>query len=120
MAHGGEDDVGGIAGAAFEEAAAEVTFGLQVSYDGLDGGAAAQLALDDTEDAALLAGDEDATGILHVVATVSLVDIGPLDRTVSVSVRSMTSRKVWTVVRVMGQRPGVQHEQATGSPAGCR
>jgi hypothetical protein len=29
--------------------------GLQVSDDGLDGGAAAQFALDDTEDAALLA-----------------------------------------------------------------
>ena len=58
-----------------------MTFGLQVSDDGLDGGAAAQLALDETEDAALLAGDEDATRILRVVAAVSLVDIGPLDRT---------------------------------------
>ena len=55
-AHGRKDDVGGIAGAAFEIAAAEATFGIQVSDDG------AQLALDDTEDAALLAGDEDATG----------------------------------------------------------
>ena len=80
VADGGEDDVGGIAGAAFEVAAAEVAFGLQVSDDGLDGGAAAQLALDDAEDAALLAGDEDAAGILRVVAAVSLVDIGPLDR----------------------------------------
>ena len=57
-----------------------MTFGLQVSDDGLDGRAAAQLALDDTEDAALLAGDEDVTGILRVVAAVSLVDIGALDR----------------------------------------
>jgi hypothetical protein len=39
-----------------------VTFGLQVFDDGLNGGAAAQLALDDAEDAALLVGDEDATG----------------------------------------------------------
>ena len=53
-----------------------MAFGLQVSDDGLDGGAAASLALDDTEDAALLAGDEDATGISAcVVAAVSLVDI---------------------------------------------
>jgi len=58
VADGGEDDVGGVAGAAFEIAAAEVTFGLQVADDGLDGGAA-QLAPDDTEDAALLARDED-------------------------------------------------------------
>ena len=52
-----------------------------MSDDGLDGGAAAQLLLDDTEDAALLAGNEDPTRILRVVAAVSLVDIGPLDRT---------------------------------------
>lgn len=51
-----------------EVAASEVTFGLQVADDGLDGGAAAQLALDDTEDAALLAGDEDATEIWCVMA----------------------------------------------------
>ena len=62
VADGGEDHVGCIACAAFEVAAAEVAFGLQVSDDGLDGGAAAQLALDDTEDAALLAGNEDTTG----------------------------------------------------------
>jgi hypothetical protein len=41
---------------AFEVATAEVTFGLQVFDDGHNGGAAAQLALDGTEDAALLAG----------------------------------------------------------------
>ena len=72
MADGGEDDVGGVAGAAFEVAAPEVAFGLQVSDDGLDGGAAAQLALDRTEDASLLAGDEDTTGILRVVAAYPL------------------------------------------------
>jgi hypothetical protein len=49
----------------------------------------AELALDGSEDAALLTGDEDATGIL------GLVDIGPLDRKpVSVSVSSMTCRRV--------------------------
>jgi hypothetical protein len=37
---------------------------------GLDGGPASQLAFDDTEDAALLAGDEDATRILRVMAAV--------------------------------------------------
>ena len=67
VTHGREDDVGSITGAAFEVAAPEVAFSLQVSDDGLDGGAAAQLALDDTEDAALLARDEDTTGILRVV-----------------------------------------------------
>jgi hypothetical protein len=37
VADGGEDDVGCIAGAASEVAAAEVAFGLEVSDDGLDG-----------------------------------------------------------------------------------
>ncbi len=77
---GREDDVGRIAGAAFKVAAAEVTIGLQVSDDGFDGGAAAQLALDDPEDVALLARDEDPAGILCVMAAVPLVDISPLDR----------------------------------------
>ncbi len=72
MADSRDDDVGGVAGAAFEIAAAEMTFGLQMSDDRLNGGAAAQLALDDTEDAALLAGDEDAARVLRVVAAVSL------------------------------------------------
>ena len=95
-----------------------MTFGLQVSDDGFDGGAAAQLALDDTEDAALLAGDEDAAGILGVVAAVPLVDIGPLDRTAGECLGTVNDvPQGVTVVRVVGQRPGVQHEQATGSPA---
>ena len=72
MTDGREDDVGRIAGAAFEVAAAEVAFGLEVSDDGLDGGASSQLAFDGTEDAALLTGDKDATGVLSVVAAVSL------------------------------------------------
>ena len=54
---------------------------LEVADDGLDGGTASQLALDDAEDAALLAGDEDAARVRVGVAAVSLVDIGPFDRT---------------------------------------
>src|SRR5579863_8818820 len=95
-----------------------MAFGLQVSDDGLDGGAASQLALDDTEDTTLLAGDEDATGILGVVAAVSLVDIGSLDRTAGECLGAVDDLPQGvTVVRVIGQRAGVQHEQATGSPA---
>ena len=86
-----------------------MAFGLQVSDDGLDGGAAAELALDDTEDAALLAGDEDATGILCVVAAVSLVDIGPLDRTA-------TSRKVWPSYGLSG----IALACSTDRPPGAR
>jgi hypothetical protein len=61
-------------------AASEVTFGLQVSDDGLDGAGAAQFALNDTEDATLPAGDEDATGFC-ARPRLSLVEIGPPDRT---------------------------------------
>jgi hypothetical protein len=45
----------------------------------LGGGSASQLALDGVEDAAFLAADEDAAWILRVMATVSPVDIGPLE-----------------------------------------
>ena len=49
MADGGEDGVGGVASGSLEIAAAEMAFGLHVSDHGLDGGAAAQFALDGTE-----------------------------------------------------------------------
>ena len=55
VADGGEDDVGGVSGAAFEIAPSEVAFGLQVPDDGFDGGSASQLAFDDAEDSAFLA-----------------------------------------------------------------
>src|SRR5882757_5718700 len=89
-----------------------------MSNDGLDGGTSAQFALDDTEDAALLAGDEDAAGVLCVVAAVPLVDIGPLDRTAGECLGAINDvPQGVAVVGVIGQRRGVQHEQATGSPA---
>src|SRR4051795_4077543 len=78
VADSGEDGVGGIAIAAFEIAAAEVTFGLHVADHGLDCGSTSQFAFDGAEDAALPR-DKDAAWILRRVATVSLVDIGPLD-----------------------------------------
>jgi hypothetical protein len=52
---GAEDDVGGIAGATFEIAAAEMAFCLHVSDHRLDGGATSELAFDAAEDPALLA-----------------------------------------------------------------
>ena len=63
VADGGEDDVGGVALAAFEVAAAEMAVSLHVADHGFDGGAASQFALDGAEDAALLTGDEDAARI---------------------------------------------------------
>ena len=44
---GGEDDVYGVALAAFEETASEVSVGLHVSDDGFDSRAAPELAFDD-------------------------------------------------------------------------
>jgi hypothetical protein len=59
------------------------------------GSMAARLALDDTEDAAFLAEITTRRGFRALWPRLSLVDIGPLvGQRVSVSVRSMTSRKV--------------------------
>jgi hypothetical protein len=89
VADGGEENVGGVAGAALEVASPEMTVRLQVSDEGLDGGSAAQFALDDAEDAALLSGDEDATRVSHIVSAISLVcysacNIDPLSRGIGV------------------------------------
>ena len=72
MTDRGEDDVCSVAVTAFEMAAAEVTFGLHVADHGLDCRATSEFALDAAEDAALLAGDEDAARIFGVVAAVPL------------------------------------------------
>ncbi len=72
MADGGEDDVGSISVAAFEVTAAEMAVGFHVADHGLDGGSAAELAFDQTEDPALLAGDEDASGVGGCVAAIAL------------------------------------------------
>jgi hypothetical protein len=97
-----------LSSAAFEAAGAEVTFGVEVSDDGLDGGAAAEFALDDTEDAGLLAGDEDAMGILRAVAAVSFVDIArSIRQPVSVSVRKVTVVWVSGALACSTDRPPV-------------
>ena len=80
-----------------------MAFGLQMADHGFDGGAAAQLALDHSEDTALLARDEDTTGILRVVATVSLVDIGSLDRTAGQGLGIVDDvAQDMTIVRIVG------------------
>jgi hypothetical protein len=93
---GGEDGVCGIAGMALEVAASEVTFFLHVADEGFDGGSAAQLSFDRTEDVTLLAGDEDAARLGRVVPAISLVDVDPFDlATGKALVSSMAARKVW-------------------------
>src|SRR5437867_10090710 len=59
---GAEDDVGGIAGAAFEVTAAEVTFCFHMSNHRLDRGASSELAFDAAEHAALRAGPRRPPG----------------------------------------------------------
>jgi SnoaL-like domain len=44
-----------------------------------DGGASPQLAFDDAEDAALLAGDKDPSRRRRIMTAISLVDVGALD-----------------------------------------
>jgi hypothetical protein len=60
---------------------------------GLDGGASSQVAFDDAEDAALLSRDEDAARVLGVMTAVTLP-------------------QGVTIVRIVGQCPGVEHELA--------
>jgi hypothetical protein len=95
VADGAEDDVGGVAVAPLEEAPAEVAITLEMADDGLDSGSASQFALDGVEDAALLAGDEDTSGIGRVVAAIAFVDeMRSMVRPVSFSVPSMTLASV--------------------------
>ena len=115
MADGGENGVGGIALRSLEIAAAEMTLGLHVSDHGFDGGATAQLALDGTEYAALLPGDEDAVRVLRVVAAISLVDIGTLDLAAGEPFGVLDSRaQRVSIIRIARERLGVQHELAAG------
>ena len=80
MAGAGEDGVDGITVDAEQEVPPEVTIGLHVADDGLDGGAAAQLAADGGRDAAFLAGDEDLSALgFGAVAAIAAVDIGAGD-----------------------------------------
>ncbi len=62
-----------------EVAAAEVAFFLHVTNEGLDGRAPPQLSFDSTEDAALLAGDDDAAWLGRIVSAPSLVDMDSFD-----------------------------------------
>ena len=113
MADGGEHGVGGVAFAAFEIAAAEVTFGLQVADHRFDRGSASQLALDHTEDAALLAGDEDPARVWCLVAAISLIDVDALDLAAGELLGVLDDgRERVAVVRVARERFGVQHELA--------
>src|SRR5215475_6427650 len=70
-----------------------------------------QFALDEAEDAALLAGDEDAARIGRIVAAISLVDIGALDLTSGEPFGGFDdgAERV-AIVGVSRQRLGVQHE----------
>ncbi len=79
VTRGGENDVGGVAFATLEPAAAEITFVLHVSDHRLDGGAPPELALNNAEHPALLAGDEEATRACGVVAAIVRVEIAALN-----------------------------------------
>ncbi len=79
MANGSEDRVDGIAVGSLKIATAKMALGFHVADCGLDGGAAAQLALDGTEHTALLPGDEEAMWVRRILAAGSFVDINTLD-----------------------------------------
>jgi hypothetical protein len=103
--NGGEDDVGSVAFLALKMAAAEVSVALYAFNHCLDGRAAAQLAFDYADDAALLARDEDEVRIGGVVAAAALVDIGTLDLAAGERwVASMIPSSVWPSLRSRRRR----------------
>ena len=69
-----------------------------------------QLSLDDAEDAAFLAGDEDAAGLGHIVAAKALIDIGAIDvRPVSaLGLLDDLGEEGMSVIGVARQRLGVE------------
>src|SRR2546428_11721836 len=83
----------------------------------LDGGAPRELAFDAAEDPAFLAGDEDAARVWGIVAAVSLVDIGTLDLAAGEPLSGFDdgAQRV-AVIRIAGQRPGVQNKLTTRCP----
>ena len=98
---------------ALEVAAAEVAFLLHMADERLDGGASPQLAFDDAEDAALLAGDEDPSRVGRIVAAVSLVDVGPFDLASGEALGVLDGGpQCVAVVGIARQCLGLQHELA--------
>ena len=75
IAGGGEDGVGSVALSEPEIIAAHAVLGLEMADDRLNGGPAAQFALDLGRHTSLLAGDEDPELVIggRIVAAVSFV-----------------------------------------------
>jgi len=93
---------------------------LHVSDHSLDSGAATQLSFDETKDATLLAGDEDAVRIGGVVAAIALVDIGALDCATGELLGGVDdAAERMSVVGTSRQRLGVEHKLAAGSAGIC-
>ena len=79
MAADGKDDVGGIALAALEIAAAEVPVALHVTDDRPDGGAAREIAFDPPKTPRFWPKMKTYHGFSVLVAAIALVDLGALD-----------------------------------------
>ena len=79
MANGGEHGVDLVTVSPLEEVAVEMAVGFHVADDRLDGRAPAQFAFDLPVHATFLTGFEYAQWLKGIVASVSLVDVHPLD-----------------------------------------
>ena len=78
--------------------------------------AATQLSFDETKDATLLAGDEDAVRIGGVVAAIALVDIGALDCATGELLGGVDdAAERMSVVGTARRRVGVEPKLAAGS-----
>src|SRR5262249_14278795 len=83
----------------------------------LDGAAPRELAFDAAEVRGYLAGEQDAARVWVMVAAVSLVDIGTLDLAGGEPLSDYDDGvQRAAVIRIAGQRPGVQNKLATRCP----
>jgi hypothetical protein len=115
VAGGGENSVIGVAPTEPEIVAAHSVLGFEMADNGLDGGPAAQLALDAGRHPSLLAGEEDPEPVIgrRVVAAVSLVGKDACDGVADerLHVRDHGCQRV-AVIGIAGQRLHMSDELA--------
>jgi hypothetical protein len=75
---------------------------------------ASQLAFDSAKDAALLTRDEDTAWMRGIVARISLSGVGAL-ALMAGELLGIFDDRSQAIIRIAGQRSGVQHELAAGS-----
>ncbi len=117
VSNSAHDGVDLVAEAAFQEVSAQMAVRLAVSDDGFDGGPAPELLPDLAVDAALLPGTLDPVRLRRIVADIALVHINALDFPAGQGLGLLEYLfQGVAVIRISGQRLGVQDELAALGP----